>query len=105
MLSDRASADRRLLQVTKIDQPNEPGMGSAERNRELAEIFVESYEYLTVLRCVGEDLVIPRIGTPVPDPLHFVPGRLELILCAGPDAAIEQKLQAASSVMAGSIRS
>ena len=54
---------------------------------------------------MGEDLIVARIGAPVPDPFHFVPSPLELVLCTGPDAAIEQELQAASSVMAGSMRS
>ena len=105
MLSDGTSANWRLLQVAEIDQSDESGVGSAERNRKLAEIFVESYQDLAVLRCVGEDLIVAWIGAPVPYPLHFVPGRLQLVLYTGPDAAIEQELQAASPVMAGSMRS
>ena len=105
MLGEDTSADRRLLQIAKIDEPDDSGMGSAEGDRELAEILVEGYEYLAILRCVGEDLVVAWIGAPVPDPLHLVPSSFELCLCTGPDAAIEQKLQAASSVMAGSTRS
>lgn len=80
-------------------------MGSTKGNGELAEILVERYQYLAVLRCMSKDLVIAWIGVPVPDPLHLVPGPFELCLCTGPDAAIEQELQAASSVMAGSMRS
>jgi hypothetical protein len=58
-----------------------------------------------VLRGMGEDLFVARVGTPVSDPHHLVPGPLKLRLCTGPDASIEQELQAASSVMAGSTRS
>jgi len=105
VLGDDASADRRLLQVAKIDKPNDSSMGSAEGDRQLAEVLVEGDEYLAVLRCVGEDLVVAWIGAPVSDPLYLVPGALEFCFCSRPDAAIEQELQAASSVTAGSTRS
>lgn len=104
-LSDDTSANWRLLQVAKIDEPDDSGVSSAQSDRELAEILVERYEYSAVLRCMGEDLVVAWVGAPVSDPFHLVPGPLELVLCTGPDAAIEQELQAASSVMAGSMRS
>jgi hypothetical protein len=105
VFSDDTSANRRLLQVAKIDEPDDSGMGSTEGDGEPAEILVERYQYFAVLRCMGENLVVAWVGAPVPDPLHLMPGPLELVLCTGPDAAIEQELQAASSVMASSMRS
>jgi hypothetical protein len=54
---------------------------------------------------MSEDRGVPRVGPPVSDPLHLVPGPFELRPRTGPDAAIEQELQADSSLMAGSIRS
>jgi hypothetical protein len=105
MLGDDTNADRRLLQIAEIDEPDYSGMGGAKGNRKLTEIFVECYQDLPVSRCVGEDFVISGVGGPVPDLLHRVPGCFELHLCAGPDAAVQQELQAASSVMAGSMRS
>ena len=80
-------------------------MGSAENDRELAEILIEGYQHLAVLRCMSEDLVVSWIDTPVADPLHLVPGPAKLLFCTGPDTAIKQELQAASSVIAGSMRS
>ena len=104
-LGDDTSADRRLFQITEVDESDDSGMGSAEGDRKLAEILVERYEHLAVLRCVGENLVVAWVGAPIPDPLHRVPGPFQLVLCTGPDAAVQQELQAASSVMAGSMRS
>ena len=105
VLSDDTGAHRRLLQVAKINEPNDSRMGSAESNRQLAKILVERNQHLAVLRSMGQNLVVARIGAPVTDPLDFMSSPFQLCLCAGPDAAIEQGLQAASSVMAGSIRS
>lgn len=105
VLGDNASANRRLIQIAEIDEPDDTGMGSAERNRELAEILVERYQYLAVLRRMGKNLVVAWIGAPVPDAFHVVPGLLESLFRTRPDAATEQELQAASSVMAGSTRS
>lgn len=105
MLGDNTCANPRLIKIAKIDQAHDSGMGSAEGNRELAEILVQRYQYLAVPRRMGKNLVVAWIGTPVPHPLHFVPDPFELRLCTGPDAAIEQEFQAAPSVMAGSMRS
>ena len=77
----------------------------AESDGQLAEILVERYQDLKVSRRMSEDLLIAGVAAPVADPLHFVAGSLELRLRTRPDAAIQQKLQAASSVMAGSTRS
>lgn len=105
VLSDGTSAHRSLLKITKIDKPDDSGMGGAECDGEFAEILVKRYQHLAVLRRMPKNLFVARVSTPVADPLDFVPGPLQLIPCAGPDAAIEQELQAASSVMAGSMRS
>lgn len=74
-------------------------MGRAESDRERAEILVERDEDLAAFRSMSEDLFVAR--APVSDPLDRVPSPLKLRLCTGPDASIEQELQAASSVMAG----
>lgn len=105
MLGDDTSAKRRLLQITEIDKPYNSGMGSAECDCELTKILVERYQHLAVLLRIGRIFAIARIGAPVPDPLCFVPGAFEFQLRAWPDAAIKQELQAASLVMAGSMRS
>jgi hypothetical protein len=105
VLGDDASADRSLLEIPEINEPHDSRMASAQSNCKLTEILVERNDYLAVLRGMGEDLSIARIDRPFSNPLYFVSGPFELLLCAWPDAAIEQELQAASSVMAGSMRS
>lgn len=90
MFSDGVGANGRLLQVAKIHEPDDSCVCSSESYRELAEVLVERYEYLAVAGCVGEDFVVAWVGAPVSDPLHLMPGPLELRPCAGPDAAIEQ---------------
>ena len=94
-----------LAQGSENRQAGRFRKGGAERDREFAEILVEGYQYLAVLRRMPKNLLIARVSTPITDPLYFMPVPLQLIPCAGPDAAIEQELQAASSVMAGSMRS
>jgi hypothetical protein len=101
VLGDDASADRSLLEIPEINEPHDSRMASAQSNCKLTEILLER----NVLRGMGEDLSIARIDRPFSNPLYFVSGPFELLLCAWPDAAIEQELQAASSVMAGSMRS
>lgn len=80
-------------------------MGCTQSDRELTEVFVQRHEHLIALRCPRKNLFVAWIGAPVSDPLHFMAGPLQFPFRPRPDAAIEQKLQAASSVMAGSMRS
>ena len=80
-------------------------MASTERHGKLAEILVERYEDLGVLRRARENFVVAGIGAPISYPFHFMPRALELRFRAGPDAAVQQELQAASSVTMGSTRS
>ena len=105
LCSAMTQAQTGLLQIAKVDQPDDPGMGAAKGDRQLAEVLVKGDEYLAVLRRMSKDLVVAWIGAPVPNPLHRVPGPFQLVLCTGPDATVQQELQAASSVMAGSTRS
>lgn len=105
VLSNNARTNWGLLEVAKVDEADDSGVDGSEGNRKLAEILVERHQHLTALCSVGKNLVVTRVAAPVSNPLHLVPGPLKLCLCPGPHAAIEQKLQAASSVMAGSIRS
>ena len=105
MLSNDTSANRRLLQIAKINEPHDSSMNGTEDDRKLAEILVERNEHLAVVRCMHEDLVVAWIGAPVPNPLHRVPGPFQLVFRTGPDTTVQQELQAASSVMAGSTRS
>lgn len=104
-LGDDTSAYSGLLQITKIDEPDDSRVGRTEGNRKLAEILVERDQYLPVSCRVGKDFVVSWIGRPVTYPLHLVPGPFEIYLGAGPDATVEQELQAASPVTAGSTRS
>lgn len=105
MLADDARANRPLFQITKIDEPDDASMAGTERNSEFSKVLVEGDEHLGVLCGMSEDLVIAGIGAPISHPFHFVPSLLELRLRTGPDAVIQQELQAASSVMMGSTRS
>jgi hypothetical protein len=58
VLGNGTSANRGLFHVAKIDEPDDSGVGRAENDRELAEILIEGYQHLAVLRCMSEDLVI-----------------------------------------------
>jgi len=104
-LGNGADTNSRLFAIANIDKPDDPGMSGAKRDREPAEILVERHQYLPGARCMGKDFVVPWIGRPVADPIHLVPGALEFRPGARPDATVEQELQAAPLVIAGSTRS
>lgn len=104
-LGNGACTNSRLFAIANIDKPDDPGMSGAKRDREPAEILVERHQHLPGARRMGKDFVVPRIGRPVADPIHPMPGALEFRPGTRPDATVEQELQAASLVMAGSTRS
>ena len=90
MVSDRTSANRCLLQRTKIYKADDPRVGCTKSHRELAEVFVQRHHDLFTLRCTREDLIVTWIGGPVTDPFDFVTSQLQFLFGSRPDAAVEQ---------------
>ena len=91
--------------MVDVHQANDPRVLAPECDYEFAEILVQRDDDLSVACGVGENFFVARIGGPITDPFDFMPRLFDLASRAGPDAAVEQNLQAAWSTIFGCTRS
>ena len=87
--------------MAHVNEANDSSLGAAERDGELPEILVQRDDDLALGKRTGKYFLVARVGIPGACPFDFVAGGGDRVFCARPDAAVEQNLQAAMSVIRG----
>ena len=94
-----------LFSRIKIDQTNDPAVTPPEHDRQLTEILVERNEDPTFALRPLVDSLVAGIGLPITCPNRIVPISGERRASTRRNAGVQQELQVAESVKAGSTRS